>query len=365
MDARADAKPAAPKYGSITFQQLRRDTGDERIEAGMPAAAVYRQLWAEEFKWEARARSPVVIPKSEDPHLALFIAACFGSFAARGDLQAHRAIYEQALGASELPISPSNYLDGLPLVAKQRFLTPLAITTHGLALGRARRFRRVDVVLVDTDAPSDLVDLWNYRASGYPVLPVPLAWSTELLPELGRRLAGLPPPSDRWGGEIGVVGCRRVSEDTVKDARDQLAAAGADVYQSYYPSPGLELGAAWATAVEDEAPTSRRGNELVLPLPEPPIAEHYPWSPIRWINVINYDRWSLPRDGSIAGLLPPALGSVSKLLGHYTKPDVRASREGWLVPGGVPRDHIDLIPPSGEQVMSKLLTGDPAGGRPT
>ena len=63
--------------------------------------------------------------------------------------------------------------------------------------------------------------------------------------------------------------------------------------------------------------------------------------------------------------MPPELGDVTELLGHYAKPMVRAAREDLLVPGGVPRDHLDFAPPSGQEVLSQLLVGDPAGARLT
>ena len=138
-----------------------------------------------------------------------------------------------------------------------------------------------------------------------------------------------------------------------------------EIIRSHYPTPGRELGATWAAALEDEETASERFPGLVLPLPEPRVAAHYPWGSLRWMNVLNYQPWTLPRDGTVAGLLPPELGDVTELLGHYAKPMVRAAREGLLVPGGVPRDHLDFAPPSGQEVLSQLLVGDPAGARLT
>jgi hypothetical protein len=354
-----------PTFNSFTFQQLHHDSGVEGIESGMPAIAVYRQLWTEEFRWEGTRRPPVVIPTSEDPQLAPFIDACFGNFANSGDLSSFRDVYESLLGAVSLSIDVDNFLDGFRLVTDKPFLTPLGLGMHGLSVRPADRQVRAEVLLVDSRAPSDLLDLWNLRATGRTVIPIPLCWSKDLLPELGRRLAALPDLKDQWDTQVLVTRGRRVGDDEVAAAAEQLAAAGVDAFRSGPPAPGRELKAAWVSAQEDEV--ELRGDVIgsTFPLSEPKVAEHYEPGVLRWMNVINYVPWTLPHDGSVGAFLPPELGEVADLLRSTSHLSVRASLEGILVPSGSPRDIFRFTPPSGERILSQLLTGSPVEAKPT
>jgi hypothetical protein len=355
------------KSTGITFRRLRHDSGEEGVEGGMPATAVYRQLWREEFRWESKQRPPAVIPTAKDPSLGLFLSACFGAFATAGHLHSFKGAYERLLQAVPLTIDMNNYLDGFPLLSGEgdAFLTPLRLGSHGLSARQINGLDHIEVLLVDPLAPSDLLDLWNLRASGRVVVPVPLCWHKEILPELAHRLASRADLRSSWDARVSVTGGHRVSNGEVMAAREQLTASGLECVQHPHPTPSREFSAAWVSAAEDEVDLRSSYRRFTVPLSQPSVAEHYPGGVLRWMTILNYLPWTLPRDGSIGAYLPPSLGDVSELLSQQSHQSVRVGPEGIMVATGHAGDHLDFLPPSGERILSQILTGSPTTAIPT
>lgn len=366
VDARSTAANHSPTYSSLTFDQLRRDTGSLRIEAGLPVAAIYAWLWRSDLRWQSREPARAVVPVAADSTFGLFVAVCFGAF----DEQAFPGLqneYRRTFDAIDLVITPDTLLDPFPVapVTRARCLTPLSATVAGLVVRPQRRFSEISVIVVDPTCPPDLLDLWNLRASGRPVVAIPVPWIDAVVPDLRERLLGLQSSEGPRGTTVAVFGGRSVSEHTVSRVIGALDHPAIQALGVGHATPRNDLGFSWVAEAEDEVEATVRSGRVSLPLPQPPAAATYAPGRRRWMTVVEYLPWTLPRDGRVGGALPPELGEVTALLNAREPDFVAAGPEGLLVSGGTHADRLDVRVPSGRQVLVQLLTGDNANLEPS
>jgi len=351
VDARSGVTEKAT-YRTITFDMLRRVAGHDGIEAGLPALAVWRDYWLREGRFRPERARPIAAPVAPES-LRLFSAACFGALTNATDLADPAAAFAELFSPATPALDPETLLDGIPWTAAHPYVSPLSLGSWRLAVAvRGWRHRHLKIMLIDPASPSDILDFWNLRATGTPIVPVPTIWSTEIAPHLVERLKKRP--DDIEGDWIEVVGARRTPAETVKGFAAELSELGLRISRAIYP-PMADLASAMVTELEDETEEAVRDGRIRLELLTPRAASRYHGGHIRWMNLFSHSRWRVPGDGSVATLIPSELGQVRDLFGALGPLDVRATSEGVATPSGSRREHVDLDLPSGRDVLAALF----------
>lgn len=361
------AKSGARTYRSIRYEDLTTEPDEwSRIPSGLPAPAVYRNLWERDPRFLEREAATAVTVSTADSRMGLFAAACFGAFPTNGALAGTADQYQRTFDPVERDLTPELLLDGFRPTARSPCFGPLRIASYGLRFRGDPVTAGTILILLDPRRVSDVVDFWNLRALGRHVVPIPLDWAKDLVPELVDRLGARGP--NRWGGHGEVIGSQRVPNEEVAAFTALLNAQGIEIHRSHFPVFWRQrnpTATRWEViAEEDETEVSARNGRVRVGLLAPQAGEYYPGGIARWISIVDLVPWGLPPDGSVASMLPAALSEVSNLIGAFTHLDVRATDEGLAVPSGTLGDALDWEPPSGREVLSELL-GSASAGTPT
>ena len=140
---------------------------------GLGVFEILREVFDENFKFKAKYPVVVILPRIPS-RFSLFWASLFGELPDR-----HREIverdYAEALEIQSVEIKNDNLAE--LLAPKARF--PRRLVQHGIST-EDRSFRRHTgfVFFLDATKIEDVVDFWNLRALGKPVIPVPKQLTT-------------------------------------------------------------------------------------------------------------------------------------------------------------------------------------------
>jgi len=135
---------------------------------GLGVFEILREVFDENFKFKAKYPVSVILPRIPS-RLSLFWASLFGELPER-----HRGIvernYAEALEIQSVDVKDDNLAE--LLAPKTRF--PRRLVQHGIST-ESRSFRRHTgfVFFLDATKIDDIVDFWNLRGLGKPVIPVP------------------------------------------------------------------------------------------------------------------------------------------------------------------------------------------------
>ncbi|MEX3930025.1 hypothetical protein AB4Y36_39550 [Paraburkholderia sp. BR10936] len=138
-----------PTYGIGTFTLL---------------DAIYKEC----FKYKSKYPTKVVVPVIPNK-LGLFWAGVYGEYG-DGILSAITSHYGEPLDIERPPVTAESF----PELTGQDVLFPRRITAWGLLnQGRLNYGRHACIFFMDANSVEDVVDLWNLRATGRNVLPLP------------------------------------------------------------------------------------------------------------------------------------------------------------------------------------------------
>jgi len=135
---------------------------------GLGIFEILREVFDENFKFKTKYPVSVILPRIPS-RLSLFWASLFGELPER-----HREIvmrhYAEALEILSVDVKIDNLAE--LLAPKARF--PRRLVQHGIAThNRSYRLHTGFVFFLDATKIEDIVDLWNLRALGKPVIAVP------------------------------------------------------------------------------------------------------------------------------------------------------------------------------------------------
>ncbi len=135
---------------------------------GLGIFEILREVFDENFKFKAKYPVSVILPRIPS-RLSLFWASLFGELPDR-----HREIverhYAEALEIQSVDVKSDNLAE--LLAPKARF--PRRLVQHGIAThNRSFRLHTGFVFFLDATKIEDIVDFWNLRALGKPVIAVP------------------------------------------------------------------------------------------------------------------------------------------------------------------------------------------------
>jgi hypothetical protein len=135
---------------------------------GLGIFEILREVFDESFKFKAKYPISVILPRVPS-RLSLFWASLFGELPERQREIVERH-YAEALEIQSIDVKNDNLAE--LFAPKVRF--PRRLVQHGIAThNRSFRLHTGFVFFIDATKIEDIVDFWNLRALGKPVIPVP------------------------------------------------------------------------------------------------------------------------------------------------------------------------------------------------
>lgn len=148
---------------------------------GLSITDVFGDIYKSEQRFELRDKLPSVLIEPERGNG--LVEAVFGAYPRQRDAAYFIRDYKDVFNPKELKATSATWLE----VFKRGARTPLRVTQHALDIQRYW-YHDLLVYVFDPARPTDLIDLWNLRLEGRPVLPVPAEWFESLVDHVRMRL---------------------------------------------------------------------------------------------------------------------------------------------------------------------------------
>jgi hypothetical protein len=156
------------------------------LRVGLSVLSLYQNLHEREFRFVQKRSPRIVAVRAKKPSMALFVAACFGSFPSSGQVAGFAEAYKAAFSPEVVEIDGTNFFDTM--------IGPLRLGAHGLRVIPRGRPRDFTIFFLDAGSPEDVIDYWNLRALGWPVAPVPKQWRDKALEPCRRQVQSVYTP---------------------------------------------------------------------------------------------------------------------------------------------------------------------------
>lgn len=270
---------------------------------GLSVFDLYRDLYLKEFQFARRHGHNIVDVKPDKPSFSAFAACLFGAFPPDEGLGYLGKAFTDAFEPDQVSLTP----DALALLLEKGFTSALRIGHSEIEIAYHDRDDPALFVL-DAEAPRDLIDFWNLRATREDIVPVPVQWIENLsgygkgfITKNYRPLPGNPNgvmihPKVMFARSIPAANIERLHLDYLR-----VDAEGGNFRQDWYPaiwrpSPGyvvrnmrptLSAGEkTFDTQFDEENPSIRFGSL------SPEFAARYGDSSDRWANVVRLRDWT-------------------------------------------------------------------------
>ncbi len=184
-----------PQNRSISFGDLLARDELNRCQIGVDLRSICRDLYIERFQFVQRHGPEVVIPTCRDNRYGLLFSAMFGAFPEKSDVA---QAYISALDGKQKRYEAIEYPD----IFDPQKLFPLRVTHHKLETFRNGHGWQSYLFYMDEMSGWDLIEYWNYRALGWPIVPLPAHLAPQLKSFCEKFIADnhrpFPPPSNAW-----------------------------------------------------------------------------------------------------------------------------------------------------------------------
>ncbi|MGD0799604.1 MAG: hypothetical protein ABR910_17965, partial [Acidobacteriaceae bacterium] len=184
-----------PEKRSTSFAELLARDEQNRCQIGIDLRSVCHDMYVEQFQFVQRHGPEVVIPTCNDSRYALLFSAMFGAFPEKSDLA---QVYLNALDGKHKEYEALEYPD----IFDTRKLFPLRVTRHKLETFRNSHSWQSHLFYMDESSGWDLIEYWNYRALGWPIVPLPARLAPQLKDFCEKFIVDhhrpFPPPSNAW-----------------------------------------------------------------------------------------------------------------------------------------------------------------------
>jgi hypothetical protein len=165
-----------PEKRITSFTELLSRDDHGRSQIGVDLRSVCESMYIEQFRFVQRHPPKVVIPACKDKRFTLLFSAMFGYLPENGELSDTAKIYLDALDGARKEYEPTEYPD----IFDRRNLFPLRVTRSQLETrGNSHNWQSY-LFYMDENSPWDLIEYWNYRAMGWPIIPLPARLAPEL-----------------------------------------------------------------------------------------------------------------------------------------------------------------------------------------
>lgn len=249
---------------------------------------------------------------------------------------------------------------------------PLRLGAHGLRVMPRGWRRDFTIFLLDASRPEDLIDYWNLRVLGWPVIPVPKQWENEAVEPCRRQVQAVYRPlrgNPQIMNTTTLLLSRTVTnEDGLSFAK--ATSAPTDSAHQHQPSVSIQqwyprIWDKWAQekdgcerpdvfADEDEVECQLEGSNAIRFKSLDPAFMHDPLSfGAGWANVVRIRDYSFNRE--IGTVLPSDAVHLERLLGTVGAGEISISSEGIVIRCRYKRwtHHWGL--PSGLEIFSSWL----------
>jgi len=157
----------------VGIDEVDRETDRGAVTYGIGVFSLFRHFFEREFQFVRRFQAAAVVPRPARTADALLVASVFGTFPQETERESYERAYVDTFDAVAVEITPETFAE--VLLDTPRRSTPLRAAARRLEIVPGARHQDLLFVLDPSD-PLDLVDFWNLRALGLPVLPVPVDW---------------------------------------------------------------------------------------------------------------------------------------------------------------------------------------------
>jgi hypothetical protein len=155
-----------PEKRSTFFAELLARDEQNRCQIGVDLRSICHDMYEEQFQFVQRHGPEVVIPTCKDSSYALLFSAMFGAFPKKSDVA---QVYINALDGQRKEYEALEYPD----IFAPGKLFPLRVTRHKLETFRNSHSWQSHLFYMDETSGGDLIEYWNYRALGWPIVPLP------------------------------------------------------------------------------------------------------------------------------------------------------------------------------------------------
>lgn len=163
------------KERKIKLEDLLDSTVDTHVRYGIRATSIYRELYDSNFKFIQRHPPKVLFPENSDD---LLISSLFGCFPKDKKFAYFEKMYTDVFDAKSEKISGDNLHEAY----LKWHIDPLRASSSLLDIYMNNWSRREPLLyLFNKNKVIDLIDLWNLRALGRKVVPVPIQWANDLV----------------------------------------------------------------------------------------------------------------------------------------------------------------------------------------
>ncbi|MDQ2773504.1 MAG: hypothetical protein M3Y57_01035 [Acidobacteriota bacterium] len=184
-----------PEKRSTSFAELVARDEQNRCHIGVDLRNVCHDMYVEQFRFVQRHGPEVVVPARKDSRYGLLFSAMFGAFPKKSDVA---QVYINSLDGKHKEYEALEY----PEILDLRILFPLRVTRHKLETFRNSFGWQSHLFYMDENSGWDLIEYWNYRALGWPIVPLPSRLAPQLRGFCEKFVADhhcpFPPPSNAW-----------------------------------------------------------------------------------------------------------------------------------------------------------------------
>jgi hypothetical protein len=344
-----DGEDGAISPRVISADRLFDETKSEVASYGISLGAVIDSLYAKTFRFQLRHPPKAILPVTEDEKFAPFLGACFGTLLGGADGELAKA-YLDALDAKKQEIEPQRFFEYF----RQEFLFPLRVGSLDLDVSRTGFSLGPSLLFMDARSTQDIIDYWNLRAIGRPVLPFPKQWAEELRGPVSEFIHAndLPLRNNPQIRQMTTfIRSRSVSMEEMEAYVKSLGAVGSLSMQRWYPRMWDDWARDKDHVVRCDVTATRGSDEAQL---EDGVARFPGLSPdlgdqIRlgdgpqWINTFSIRRY--PNDGKVATVIPEGTRGVGRLFRFASIDPMWTTSEGLTIGCSlVDREHFVRMP---------------------
>lgn len=187
-----------PEKRTTSFAELLNRDDQGRCQIGVDLRSVCHDMYEERFQFAQRHPPEVIIPGCKDRRFSLLFAAMYGSLPTSGELSEVAQVYTDALDGKRKKYGPVAFWE----IFNPDRLFPLRVTRHKLETFRNSYSWQSYLFYMDENSGWDLIEYWNYRALGWPIVPLPARIAPQLKGFCEKFIADnhrpFPPPSNAW-----------------------------------------------------------------------------------------------------------------------------------------------------------------------
>ncbi len=164
----------------VLAPQPHRDWAD--LHLGLPVTDCIEDIYRTEQRFHQR--DPSVAVTITKPPASGLAEAIFGLYPNTEGSEYFSQAFHDVYRPDAIPCSPATW----KRVFFKGEITPLSVTSYGITPQRLWD-NDAKIFIFDPTRLTDLIDLWNLRSEPNPLVPVPVGWLSDLLPEIHHIIA--------------------------------------------------------------------------------------------------------------------------------------------------------------------------------